>query len=197
MNNKKYTINNNSNSGSNKIKSIEGNECVGPCYPSNTYFYNPYNLAIIKNPYPSCPIKEQKIINKDGSIYKKMSDRCHESDINKGQLYFDIFSDNIQISTSPNNFLSEIYNLNTITDVVRFLSNDFNNLPIYSQRRLLEAIYLTYYKYIEFPKLQFAKKLAHILKKIYKIYNIDEKKILFKLNNLEPTDYGDLYSFFY
>lgn len=199
-NKKKYAISNNStnnNIDTNKIKSIEGYECIGPCYPANTYYYNPSNLALISNSYPSCPIKEQQIVNPDGSMYKKLSAECDEKDIGKGKLYFDIFDDNIQIATSSSNFLSEIYSLSTITDIVRFLTNDFDNLPIYSQRRLLEAIYSAYYKYIEFPKLLFVKKLLYILKNIYKITNLNEDKIIHKLNNIEPTDTGNLYTYFY
>lgn len=201
MNNKKtYTISNGSNNPNhniNKIKSIEGYECIGPCYPPNTYFYNPSNLALISNPYPSCPIKEQKIINPDGSEHKKLSAECNEEDINKGEIYFDIFSDNIQIAMSSSDFLSEIYNLLTITDTVRFMTNEFDNLPIYSQRRILEAIYSTYYKYIEFPKLLFVKKLLYILKNIYKITNLNEDKIIHKLNNIQPTNTQNLYTHFY
>lgn len=205
MNNKKYTINNNSDPNPNpnpnpnkkKIKSIEGYECIGPCYPPNTYYYNPSNLGIIKNPYPSCPIKQREIIDPDGFTYKKYSAECDEKDINNGELYFDFFSDNIQIATSSSNFLSEIYNLSNISDTVRFLTNEFDNLPIYTQRRLLEAIYSTYYKYNEFPKLLFVEKLLFILKNIYRITNLSKDKIMHKLNEIEFVNSEDLYTHFY
>lgn len=204
-NNKKYVIkggfdknkSDNTNGQTEKIKSIEGYECIGPCYPPNTFFYNPSNLQLVMNPYPSCPIKEKKIINPDGSVLKKISAKCKEEDINKGHLYFDVFSDSTQIATTPYNFLTDIYNLTNITDVVRFLSNDFDVLPIYSKRRLLDAIYSAYYRYVEFPKLLFAKKLLFVLENIYKITNLDEDKIILKLNNLNLTETGDLYNFFY
>ena len=203
MNNKKTHIitdnsnNSNNSNNTNKIKSIEGYECIGHCYPPNTYFYNPSNLALISNPYPSCPIKEQLITNPDGSVYQKLSAKCNEEDINKGEIYFDIFSDNVQIATSSSNFLSDIYNLSNIADTVRFLTNEFDNLPIYSQRRILNAVYSTYYKYIEFPKLLFAKKLLFILKNIYKITNLNEDKIIHKLNNVKSANTDDLYTHFY
>lgn len=197
MNNtkKKYYID--ENYSNNKIKSIEGYDCIGPCYPPNTFFYNPSNLGLIINPYPSCPIKEKKIINDDNTIQKKMSAKCKEEDINKGHTYFDIFSDTTQIATTPYNFLSEIYNLSNLFDIVHFLSNDFDILPIYTKRRLLEAIYSTYYKYIEFPKLLFAKKILVVLENIYKIKDLNTDKILIKLNNKELIKSADLYSFFY
>lgn len=189
--------NNEKTNKKNKIKSTDGYECIGPCYPPDTFFYNPLNLGLFKNPYPSCPIREQKISNSDGSTYKKYSAECYKDDINSGYLYFDIFSDNIQIATNSDNFLSEIYYLNNISDIVRFISNEFDILPIYTQRRLLEAIYSTYYNYVEFPKLLFAKKLLFVLKNIYKIDYLNENKIMSKLNNLESTNKQNLYSFFY
>ena len=196
-NKKKYTINNNiKNTKENIVKSVEGYECIGPCYSSNSYYYNPYNLNVISTPFPSCPIKEKKFIGTDGKIHKKNFDRCNDEDVNKGKLDFDIFSDYVQISTSSYNFLSEIYNLNDITDIVHFLSNSIDTLPIYSQRRLLSAIYDVYFKYIEFPKLLFCKKLLFILKNIYKINNLDENKILDIIDKNKKDNSVDLYSFF-
>lgn len=198
---KTYKINNNlKNNYDEKIKSVEGYDCIGPCYSSNTFYYNPLDLSIISNSYPSCPIKPVNSISSNGQITKKKSDKCFEEDINKGKLYFDIFSDHIQIATSSFNFLSQIYYLNNISAVVHFLSNTIDTLPIYSQRRLLGAIYNVYYKYIEFPKLLFCKKLLFILTDIYKITGLDENKIKSKLDNTinnHNTNYGDLYNIFY
>lgn len=195
----KYNNNKNDNNDNinktDKIFSKEGFECIGPCYPPNTFYYNPINLSLIKNPYPSCPIKERTIKNNDGTTYKKYSGECNEDDINKQNKYFDIFSDYIQIATNSKNFLSDIYNLNNISDIIHFISNEYDNIPIYSQRRLLNAIFYTYYNYIEFPKLLFVKKLLIVLKNIYKITNLNEDKIFEKLNNSTNTE--DLYSLFY
>lgn len=192
---KTYLIDNN-NSRKEKIKSVEGYDCIGPCYPSNTYYYNPLNLSLISNNYPSCPIKELNVIGPDGKIYKKKSDKCYDNDINKGSVYFDIFSDHIQIANTSDDFLTNIYNLNGISDVVYFLSNSISNLPIYSQRRLLEAIYSVYYKYIEFPKVLFATKLLYVIENIYKIENMDVNKIQQKLNSTSKSNSQDLYSLF-
>lgn len=140
----------------------------------------------------------------------KKSDKCFKEDINKGELYFDVFSDYIQIATSSFDFLSQIYNLNNISDIVHFLSYTIDTLPIYSQRRLLGAIYDVYYKYIEFPKLLFCKKLLFVLTDVYKISGLDENKIKTKLDNINNTNntntnntntnninFKDLYDIFY
>lgn len=197
MDKKIYTINNNlNNNEKKKIKSVNGYDCIGPCYSPNTYYYNPLNLSLISTPYPSCPIKQKNIINADGTTHKKNFDKCFDKDVNTGNLYFDIFSENTQISTTVDNFLSEIYELHNISDVVHFLSNSIDVLPIYSQRRLLKAIYSEYYKYIEFPKQLFSKKLLHVLKNIYNINDLNEHKIQQKLNSLKHNNSDDLYNFF-
>ena len=206
---KKYTTNNINTKSDNiksdniksdkerKIISVEGYECIGPCYPPNTYYYNPLDLSLISTPFASCPIKPVDVIGLDSKIHKKKFDRCNDEDINKGKLYFDIFSDYIQIATTSDNFLSEIYNLNNISDIVHFLSNSIDTLPIYSQRRILGAIYDVYYKYIEFPKLLFCKKLLIVLKNIYKLIDLDENSIQTKLSNSELSNSKDLYKLFY
>ena len=191
---KKYHINN--NLSSNKINSVNGYECIGPCYPSNTVYYNPLNLVPIKNEFPSCPIKSTKITNNIGDKTTIDYDKCNDEDINKGHLHFDIFNDFIQISTSSDNFLKEIYNINDIYDIVKFLSNSIDSLPIYSQRRILKAIYEVYYKYVEFPKLLFSSKLLVVLKNIYKINNFNEKNIISILNDVS-SDEIDIYTLFY
>lgn len=191
-NNEKHII----NKDVNKIKSIEGYDCIGPCYPPNTIYYNPLNLTITLSEFPSCPIKEKVVLNSDGKKNKIYSDRCYDKDINKGHMYFDIFSDYIQISTTSEKFLAEIYNLNNISDIVYFMSNSIDTLPIYSQRRILKAIFEVYYKYAEFPKNLFSKKILFVLKNIYKINNLDENKILKKLNNSSENKITDIYDYF-
>ena len=85
--------------------------------------------------------------------------------------------------------------MGNIEDVVNFLDYSLDILPIYSHRRILKAIFETYYKYVEFPKLLFAKKIIIVLKKIYKITNLDEKKIVHDLNKINSESL-DLYSYF-
>ena len=182
-NKKKFRIVN-----SNKIKSIQGFDCVGPCYPADTIYYNPLNLVPIKANYPTCPILPQQKDNK--TIY---ADKCRFEDINRGYLYYDVFSDLVQIATSSDNFLRDIYEIYSVSEVVNYLSDSIDLLPIYSQRRILKAIYEVYYRFIEFPKLLFGTKLSLVLKSIYNI-NIESKqiiKILDKINDEEK--YDDLY----
>jgi hypothetical protein len=131
---------------------------------------------------------------KNGKKLSIYTDKCYEEDINKGETSFDVFTDSIQIAKSTNIFLKQIYNINNISDVVNFLNNSLDILPIYSQRRLLKAIFEVYFKYIEFPKLLFSKKIMNILNVIYKINKLDEKEIMNKLNIIEENSF-DIYKY--
>jgi len=178
------------------VKSNDGYNCIGPCYPPNTIYYNPSTLTFIKSSFPSCPIKKREIILDNGNKTTIYADKCNEKDINKGHNYFDIFNDSVQIAETPNMFLKQIYNINNISDVIIFLNYSTDILPLYSQRRLLKAIYEVYYKYIEFPKLFFSKKIIQILKQIYKItYDFGEKKIISDLDEINFKSL-DFYNYF-
>ena len=171
------------------ITSLNGFPCIGPCYPANVPYYNPSTLTPIKSNLSTCPIK------KSNSLFY---DACDSKDINKDYLTFDIFNIN-KIAVTSNNFLKDIYNINNISELIHFLINEFDVLPIYSQKRLLEAIFEVYYKYIEFPKILFSKKLLNVLDKIYKLNEIyiklDEKKIIKELDKININSYN-FYNYF-
>ena len=178
-----------------QIKSVDGYNCIGPCYPSNTIYYNPLTLTFIKSSFPSCPIKKREITLANGNKTTIYADKCNDKDINKGFIFFDIFNDSSQIAISGDMFLKQIYNINNISDVIIFLNSSFDILPLYSQRRILKAIFEVYYKYIEFPKSFFSKKIIQILKQIYKLNVFDEKIIIIDLDEINSKSY-DIYKYF-
>lgn len=183
-----------------QIKSVDGFNCIGPCYPPNTIYYNPLSFTPIKAIYPSCPIKKTTITNENNQKEIIFSDKCYEKDIGEGHIYFDIFNDSVQIANTPDIFLKQIYSIKNMYDVVVFLNSSIDNIPIYSQRRLLMAIYEVYYKYVEFPKQLFLKKIIRVLKQIYKItQELDEKKVGLELDKLDKLDNlsksNDIYAF--
>ena len=52
-------------------KSINGHDCIGPCYKKNTLYYHPITLyPIIDNDYNTCPIKRMYDIKKNKTIYQ-------------------------------------------------------------------------------------------------------------------------------
>lgn len=195
-NNKNYNKNNtkipnnnqdiltNKNYKFSKIKSVNGYNCIGPCYPPNTIYYNPSTLIAIKSKYPTCPIKKTEI-DIDGQKKYIYADKCNVSELNDEYLNFDIFNDSVQIANSSDDFLKQIYKILNISDVVIFLNNSIDIIPIYSQRRILKAIYDVYYKYIEFPKLFFSDKICKILTEIYKLKKISSKDILADLDKIQ------------
>ena len=196
--NKNANTNANTNDNDEQVISVNGINCIGPCYPSNTLYYNPLTLTPIKVTQPSCPTKKYNAIG-DGDKEKTFYyDLCNPEDINKGYLSFDLFNDVVQIANTPNNFLKQIYSINEISDCVHFLSNSFDTLPIYSQRRLAQVIFEVYWKYIEFPKSLFVKKLIVILNQIYRMEKNklnDEKKIINVLDKIN-TNSLDMYEYF-
>lgn len=180
-----------------EIISVNGLNCIGPCYPPDTIYYNPLNLVPIRVPsLPSCPTKKYEV-DIEGETNTLYYDICHPEDINKGYLTFDVFNDVVQIANTPNNFLKQIYSISNISDLVHFLSNSFDTLPIYSQRRLGKVIFEVYWKYVEFPKSLFIKKLINILIRIYKIdisKLSDEKKIIKELDRINENSL-DMYNY--
>ena len=191
---KKDKISNDKEYNFSNIKSVNGYNCIGPCYPANTIYYNPTTLTAIKSNFPTCPVKKKEI-DIDGQKKNIFADRCNASDINNEYLYFDIFDDSVQIANSSNDFLKQIYKISDISDVVMFLNNSIDIIPIYSQKRILKAIFEVYYKYIEFPKLFFSDKICKILTEIYKIKKISSKDIISDLDILKSNQY-DIFVYF-
>lgn len=189
FNNKNYFIENkNSYKKSKQLKSVNGINCIGPCYPANTVIYHPTELNGTISDKSTCPIK---IDNKNTN--KQYVDMCDVKDINNDYLTFDIFDNSINIASTDDIFLYQIYDIKNISDVVYFFSYSIDTLPIYTQRRLLKSIFNIYYKYIEFPKKIFIQKLIYILKNIYKI-DINEKNAINNLDTIYKNS-SDLYKY--
>lgn len=156
--------------------SIDGYDCLGPCYPPNTVFYHPLYFATFKTKDYVCPIK--KTVNKNGE--KILTDYCDPKDANNDYQDFDIFEDIVQIANTPKSFLQQIYNIKTVEDIYRFLNDSIEELPIYTQKRILNCMYLTYYRNENFPKELFCEKVQKVIKNIYDL-NIPIEKISNKI----------------
>jgi len=116
------------------------NKCIGPCFPANKYLYHPMTFDIYKSfDISICPIKPN--LQPDG-IHSIM--KCTLDDENKDYIDYNPFIENIQIASTHKIFLSQIYKLYNYNEILIFLKNDFLTLPLYSQRRLLNSIYLIY-----------------------------------------------------
>jgi hypothetical protein len=172
----------------NYSKSVNNNKCIGPCYPSNTVFYHPIYLTPQINDYISCPIF--KSIDKTG---KKIDvDECNKDDLTKNYKDFNIFDDLVQIANTPEIFLEQIYNIVSLQDVITFLNNSIDEMPIYSQKRVLECIFSSFIIDNNFPKELFFEKIQHVLKKIYNI-DISVEKIQKKISSKKNIENIFLY----
>ena len=74
-------------------------------------------------------------------------------------------------------FLKQVYNILTFIDADTFLTNETDDLPIYTKKRLCDALYLTFINDIQFPNKKFIKLIKQILNEIYNI-DITTKKII-------------------
>ena len=154
----------------------QGNKykCIGPCFPANMLYYHPLTLQAIKSKNNSCPIELQKIGDKI-----KIKDKCT---LNEKYNYnnYDMFADVIQVATSDNNFLEQIYNIKNIYDVELFLENNMKQLPNLSQIRIINSIYKVYRDNDSFPSNNFVSLVKSLIKKNHDI-KIKSKKILSKI----------------
>jgi hypothetical protein len=162
-------------------------KCIGPCYPANMLYYHPLTLQAIKSKSNSCPVKQQKIGDKI-----KIKDKCV---LNENFDYegYDMFADVVQVATSDNAFLEQIYNIKNIYDVELFLENNIKQLPNLSQKRILNSIYKVYRDNDSFPSNNFISLIKALVKKNYDI-DIKSKIILGKImDNKHGKKWNDLF----
>ena len=163
-------------------------KCIGPCYPANMLYYHPLTLQAIKSKKNSCPIEQHKVGDKI-----KIKDKCV---LNENYDYenYDMFADVIQVATSDEVFLDQIYNIKNIYDVELFLDNNIIQLPILSQKRILNSIYKVYRDNDSFPSSNFIALVKSVIKKNYDI-EIKSKKILSKvMDNKHGKKWNNLFS---
>lgn len=181
-----------SNINDNYTLSKKGYNCIGPCYPSNTLFYNPMNLNGYYSKNDSyCPITKVY----DETLKKNIFvDKCHKKDISIDYKKYNIFDDTFKIATTKNKFLNQIYNINDINDVINFINDSINLLPIYSQKRIISCIFNVYSKNINLPVNKLTEIILNILEKIYDInikFTILNKKIINFTNKNKSIDIFD------
>jgi hypothetical protein len=123
---------------------------------------------------------------------KKIYEKC-EVDNNFDYENYDIFADIFHLASNDKLFLEQIYNINNISDANLFLENNMNDLPILSQKRIINSIYKVYRDNDNFPNEKYVENVKKILK--YK-YNLELKtsKILNKImKNKHNKLWGDLF----
>ncbi len=166
-------------------------ECISKCYPKNTLFYD----TMDGKPYLFNKDKCTILINtKEGETTKDCKTNNFVNNINDEDNLL-----NILIYNSYS-YLNNIYNLKTYDDVLYFLEINIKELPIFSQKRILNCIYLAYINYSEFPNKKYVFKVKKILNLVYdlkihsnKIYN----KIIKLKNNNKYKENNDIFQYLY
>jgi len=179
MNNKNKNKNKN-NSILNKNINSNTDHCITPCYQKNTIFYSPFTYL------PNIHNKNTCI-----TLNNYLKDCNMEDNINNFNNYNILSNVSFYINNS-NTFLSYFYNINNVNDLPVFMNDTIENLPIYTQKRLLQYIFENYKNNVNFPIHIFVTKIINLF---YKIYNVklDLHKITKKINNLIVNNNNDIF----
>lgn len=167
----------------NKIQKTSNNlKCIGPAYPPNTLFYHPQTGEAFKSNNIVCPV--------DIST-KKYFDTFHTPNTN----FLDYEFDSPFLPDNYNDFLSNIYNINSFYDSEKFLSNS-HNINYISKSRIINAIYKVYKSNPEFPSELFCSNIKNILSNFYNINistsTIKRKIIIYK----DSKNWANILDFF-
>jgi hypothetical protein len=165
-------------------------ECISNCFHKNTLFY----------------------IFDEGLPIISDKDKCSILPNNKNQKYIDCkknnFVDNIDdndniltiLINNSYSYLNNIYNLKTYDDVLKFLEIDIKELPLLTQKRILNCIYCAYINYAEFPNKKYIFKVKNILTFVYNL-KINSQKIYNKIiklkNNNKYKENNDIFQYLY
>ena len=119
-------------------KSINGRQCIGPCYNSNTTIIHPttfaYTTPAIDKPF--CPVKDYYDENKtlqNIDICIKQSEGVKNID---NGVHIDISLPIFDFSC--NYFLKTYYDIRSFDDCIRYI-NDNNHLPYLTKKRVINC----------------------------------------------------------
>ena len=178
-------------------KSINGRQCIGPCYNSNTTIIHPttfdYTTPAIDKPF--CPVKDyydedKKLQNIDICI--KESDNIKKTN---NDIYIDISLPIFDFSCKY--FLATYYNIRSFHDCIKYINNN-NHLPYLTQKRVINCAVKSYFDEIDLT-YDLTKMILHITLKnwcedVYINTNnfIEIKKHKIKLGKKNTTHLTDL-----
>ena len=167
-------------------------ECISKCHPKNTLFYDDisYNKPYIFDK-DKCTIL---IKNKKGETIKDCKPNNFVDNIDDDDNLLNILINNSY------SYLNNIYNLKTYDDILNFLQINIKDLPILTQKRILNCIYCAYINYSEFPNKKYIFKVKNILH-LYFNLKINSKKIYNKIiklkNNNKYKENTDIFEYLY
>lgn len=169
-------------------------ECISKCYPKNTLFYfKPDNHPVIMDKN-MCSILPGYQDDNNIKKFKECSSNNFVDNIDENDNFLNILINNSY------SFLNNIYNLKTYEDILIFLETNIKELPIITQKTILNCIYCAYINYSEFPNKKYVFKVKKVLELVYnikihsnKIYN----KIIKLKNNNNYKENNDIFQYLY
>jgi hypothetical protein len=166
-------------------------ECISKCYPKNELFYG------IMDGYPLIFNKEKCSIlskTKEGEVTKDCKSNNFTENIDENDNLLNILINNSY------SYLNNVYNLKTYDDILNFLEINIKELPLLTQKRILNCIYCAYINYSEFPNKKYVFKVKNILNLIFNL-KINSKKIYNKIiklkNNNKYKENNDIFQYLY
>ena len=166
-------------------------ECISKCYPKNELFYG------IMDGYPLIFNKEKCSIlskTKEGEVTKDCKSNNFTENIDENDNLLNILINNSY------SYLNNVYNLKTYDDILNFLEINIKELPLLTQKRILNCIYCAYINYSEFPNKKYIFNVKNVLILIYNL-KIHSNKIYTKIiklkNNNKYKENNDIFQYLY
>jgi len=167
----------------NNKKNSNNLNCIGPAYPPNTLFYHPQTGEAFKSNNIICPV--------DIST-KKYFQTVNHPNIN----FLDLEFEKPFLPDNYNDFLSNIYNINSFYDSDKFLSSNSSTINNISKSRIINAIYKVYKSNPEFPSDLFCFNIKDILLNLHNI-NLSSSTIKRKIViNKNSKNWANIFDFF-
>jgi len=120
----------------NKIypKSVNGYQCVGPCYKKNNKIIHPIYFNVVQNEKQDfCPTNEWIFKHKSGNLQRFYTDKCNNNNdiINNNDLLFPYTNFDELV------FLDSFYDINNFGQTLEWIENN-KNLSINSKQRIFD-----------------------------------------------------------
>ena len=158
------------------LYSVNNNKCLGPCYPSKYMYKHPIFLnEYINLDKNTCPVKYDPQKKMDNQFLINEECATITKDYNKHNPHETDYI-NYSLAYNDDAYLKQMYNINNIADVNKYLELNIETLPLLSQKRILNCIYNVYLNDDSFPNKIYINLIKNILKKIFEL-DISSTKI--------------------
>lgn len=175
-------------------KSINGHQCIGPCYEAKTLIVHPIELELVTDDNHFCPVNARL----EKTHEKRLVDRCSNPTENKNieskELELSIL--NPYIDFSYIRFLSVYYNIYTLEDALQWIDDNAKS-PLETKIRIMKNALFAFntkiemidHRLIDFFILLVKKKYINkIYNNVYEYIGVSKGNILFVKSNENVVD---------